>query len=154
MDDGDLRRAYDALAEAARSGEFGSPPAGEWTATQVLAHVIASDRAMCAATAELLDDGEPSFVNDAAQRLMVLDAIVASCEGLDELIVEMRRQGRELCALVQMLDESVAARTVSVHLTDHDDVRVHGPMPWQTILAIHAASHLPTHTAQLESLRN
>lgn len=154
MDDADLRLAYAALAHVARSGAFDPPPSGEWTAAQVLAHVIVNDRAMCMVTAELLDDGEPSFANDIAQQPVVLDAVCASCEGLEPLIVEVERQGRELCNLVQRLDDMLASRTVSVHLTDHGDVRLHGPVPWRSILETHAQRHLPGHTEQLAALRS
>ena len=153
MDDADLRLAYAALAHTARAGTFDPPRSGEWTAAQVLAHVIVNDRAMCTVTAELLDDGEPSFSNEVAQQLVVLDAICASCDGLEPLIAEVERQGRELCNLVQRLDETLASRTVSVHLTDHGEVRLQGPLPWRSILDTHAQRHLPAHTEQLAALR-
>ena len=154
MDDDGLRTAYAELAAAARSGDFVAPEPGEWTAEQVVAHVIVNDRLLASATADLLDDGEPSFSNDMAQRLSLLDAVVESCETMDGLISEMQRQSRELCGLAQQMDEIIGPRRVTVHLLDHDETVMEGPLPWDSVLKVHAEQHLPSHTAQVLALRD
>jgi hypothetical protein len=56
-----LRAAYQSFLAVARSEGFGPPPPPEWTAAQLLAHIIAGDTAITAvalAVAEQLTDAE------------------------------------------------------------------------------------------------
>jgi hypothetical protein len=153
VDDGALRQAYAGLVQEALAGGFGEPPEGEWSAAQVLAHVIVNDRLLAIVTAELLDDGEPSFSNEMSQRTTLLDAVVATCPDLAALAQELARQGRELCQLVGRLTPELAARRVTVHFEDHGEVVLEASMPWEQIMSIHAERHLPAHLEQLTALR-
>ena len=153
MDVSDLRRAYAALAATARDGPFRDPAEYDWSASQVLAHVIANDRLICAVSADLIDDGEPSFDNETAHRLTVLDAIAASAGDLDALVWAVERQGREVCALMELMDPDIAERRVTVSLVDDGEVRMQGPVAWTSMMEIHVTRHLPGHSEQIRALR-
>lgn len=45
METTDLWAAYADLLAVAGRGQFGVPPPGEWTAEQLLAHIVATDTA-------------------------------------------------------------------------------------------------------------
>ena len=110
MDTVDLRSAYQAVADAARNGPFREPGTDEWTTAQILGHLIANDRLVCAVAADLIDDGEPSFDNEMAHRMTLVDAIVASVPDHECLVQQMERQAEEVCALMDRMDDDIAQR--------------------------------------------
>ncbi len=152
---GALEAAYDAfLAEAARGG-FGEPPAGEWDAAQVLAHVALNDMAMTA-VAHAIVHGKTDlrFENVLCQDRAVLAAEVSRAGDLPGLVAHARQAADVAIAAVSRLDAD--QRVTMVHCTlQHDgEVVLDQPMPWgEVAVTIQAARHLPAHTGQLRDLR-
>ena len=64
---------------------FSAAPPGQWNADQVLTHLVAIDRMVTAAAAELLSGGIPVVDNPAAQSVAYLNAIVAAAGRRDLL---------------------------------------------------------------------
>ena len=148
-----LRSAYQAVAAAARNGPFRDPGTDEWNTAQILGHLIANDRLVCAVAADLIDDGEPSFDNESAHRMTLVDAIVASVPDHECLVQQMERQAEEVCALMESMDDDIAQRRVTVSSFDDGEMRMDGPEPWCSLMNVHALLHLPAHTSQILALR-
>ena len=152
MDTTELEAAYRELLDAARAGGFG-PPAeeGGWSAELVLAAVVATDRLLAAATAEVLAGASARYDNAPATRAPYLRAIARAAGDLDGLVAEARRCGLELVLLARELGEA-AATPVDVRLLDGDEVRLAAPMPWSGMLATHAEVHLRERREALAAL--
>lgn len=154
MDTTALESAYRKLLDVARGGAF-RPPAdqGAWPAEYVLAHVVANDRLLAAATAEILAGERPSYDNRASAHDAYLADIGRAAGDLDGLVDMVRRCGLELVLLARRLDPDQAATPVQTRIRDGDEIRVDGPVPWSGVLNTHAEVHLPSHTGDLEALR-
>ncbi len=149
----ELRSAYRAFYDEARRGGFGDPPAGEWTAPQVVAHVALTDASLAAGCRRLIAERDVAFDNAEVQEVANLDRYLAGRD-LETVIAEAERASEDLVLLTARLDQSQRETEVPCHLTDGDRVVVDEPLPWgQLALTIQAQRHLPLHTDQLASLR-
>ncbi len=154
MDTVALESAYRALLDVARGGGFRAPAdSGQRSAELILAHVVANDRLLAAATAQVMAGQRPRFDNAAASHGPYLQAIARAAGDGEGLVAEVRRSGLVLVLLVRELDDAAAAAPVQVRIVDGDVVRAESPMPWAGVLATHAEVHLPELRAQLEALR-
>ena len=84
---------------------FRAPPSGQWNADQVLAHLVAIDRMVAAAAAELFSGGVPVVDNRAARSVTYLDAIMATT-GRRDLLQTLDQAGREVALLADQLDDT------------------------------------------------
>lgn len=154
MDTTALEGAYRELLGTAREGGFRPPgDAAAWTAEQVLAHVVATDRLLLGVTAAVLAGGSPSYGNAATQHAPYLDAIARAAGGWDGLVATVRATGLELVYLLRELGDGEAATPVPTRIIDGDTVRVEAPMPWSGVLNTHAEVDLPSWRGRLEALR-
>lgn len=155
MDTGALEEGYKRLLDVAREGGFAHPTeTGTWTAEQVLAHVVVSDRLLAHVTAELLVDGQPTYTNEPATRNELLDEVARAYDDLGGLVAEARRGGLVLVRLTRQLHETHAATAVPTCIVDGGVTRVNTPMPWAGVLNTHAEVHLVNHAGRLEALRD
>ena len=63
MDTAKLDKGHRELAALARTGGFGPPPPGEWTAEQVLAHVACADTAIASVALRVAAGERPGYDN-------------------------------------------------------------------------------------------
>jgi hypothetical protein len=152
MDTAELRQAYESLFAEAAEGGFGPPPAREWTAEQVVAHVAANDRLLAETTEAVLAGDPKAYYNHDAIDAAQLDALVAEHGGLAALVELVRGTSVALFAVAERLGEQ-RDTPVHTHIQDGDRVMVDQPVPWGRVLDLHASSHLPIHVQQLRSLR-
>jgi cytosine/adenosine deaminase-related metal-dependent hydrolase len=152
MDTADLRRAYESLFAEAAAGGFGRPPAGEWTAEQVVAHVAANDLLLAETTTAVLAGDPKAYYNHDAIDAARLDALVTEHGDLAALVELARGTSGALFALVERLGEQ-GDIPVHTHIRDGGEVMVDQPVPWGRVLELHASGHLPLHVEQLRSLR-
>lgn len=152
MDTSKLRQAYEALFAEAAAGGFGPPPAGEWTAEQVLAHVAANDRLLAETTEAVLAGDPRAYYNHDAIDVARLDALVAERGDLAGLVELARGTSGALFALAERLGEQ-GDTPVHTYVRDGEQVMVDQPLPWGQVLDLHAGGHLPVHIQQLRSLR-
>lgn len=155
MDTSALEEGYKRLLDVARDGGFAQPTeTGAWTAEQVVAHVVVSDRLLAHVTTELLADGGPTYTNEPATRTELLDEVARAYDDLAGLVAEARRGGLVLVRLTRQLDEATAATAVPTCIVDGGVTRVNTPMPWAGVLNTHAEVHLASHAGRLEALRD
>jgi hypothetical protein len=86
METDKLRQAYQDLFAEAAAGGFGSPPAGEWTVEQVLAHVAANDQLLAETTEAVLAGDPKAYYNHDAIDRARLDVLVAEHGDLAGLV--------------------------------------------------------------------
>ena len=153
MDSTDLRNAYATFLDVARGGGFGPPPPNSWSAEQVVAHIAMNDRALIAATLDVLV-GEPTRLdNSLITSGAVLSRHATERGGLKQLIEDVDASSRDLCDLVDRLDDAHAHTEVPAHLVDGDEVRVDSPLAWGRVVGGASRYHLEVHAEQLRELR-
>jgi len=147
--------AYDAFFAEAERGGFGAPPAGEWDAARVLAHVALNDLAMTA-VAQALVHGRPdvAFGNTVCQDPQVLADWVSATGDLPALVARGRELAEMALASTARLDPDQLATEVPCRLFHDGELVFDGSMAWRGLAADAQASvHLPAHTGQLRDLR-
>jgi hypothetical protein len=157
MDTTSLRDAYGALLDAAatvaEAGEPPVPPAGEWDADQILAHVSIVTAATLAAAAAVASGVNTTYDNRLAADPWTIDRVIARAGGNAGLRERVRRQGEALCALDgPALSEAELDTPVPSLLLSNGAVLVDQPLPLRDILSGLADVELPGHAQQLLAL--
>jgi len=155
MDTTSLRDAYRVFLDAAAtvSGTDRTPPAGEWNAGQILAHVSIVSAATIAAAANVAAGVNATYDNRVSHDSWTLDHVASLAGGTAGLQERVRRQGEALAAFDSAglsdveLDTLVPARLIS-----KGAALVDGPVRLRDILTGLADTELPGHTAQLLAL--
>jgi hypothetical protein len=157
MDTTRLRDAFrpllDAAATVAEADPAPTPPAGEWNAEQILAHVAVINAATIS-TLSAITSGTPStYDNRVAQDAWTLARLIEVAGGNEGLRERIRTQGEALCALAgPILRETELATLVPTRLVSKDTILVDQPIPLRDIITGLADVELPGHAAQLRAL--
>jgi hypothetical protein len=157
MDTAPLRDAYHALLDAAttvaESGETTAPPAGEWNADQILAHVAILTATTVAAASRVASGEHATYDNRISQDTCTIDRVIARAGGNAGLRERIRVQGEALCAFGgPALSDAELDTLVPTLLQSHDEVLVDQPLPLRDLIMGLAAAELPGHTKQLLAL--
>ena len=158
MDTMRLRDAYRALLDAAAtvadSGDPGPiPPAGEWNADQILAHVAIINAATIAAVSAISSGAITTYDNRIALDTWTIERLIALTGGNAGLRDRIRLQADALCALGgPMLSHDELDTLVPTRLLSHDTLLVDQPMPLRDLITGLAEVELPGHTKQLLAL--
>jgi hypothetical protein len=152
-----LREAYDTLlgaaATVADATEPIAPPAGEWTADQILAHVAIVSATTISTDAAVAAGINPTYDNRLALDAWTLDRVSSRAGGRPGLRERIRVQGEALCALGgQMLSDAELDTLVPALLLSNDTLLVDQPMPLRDLITGLADVELPGHTQQLLAL--
>lgn len=153
MQTDDLDAAYQRFVAEVAAGGFGAPPAGEWSAQQLAAHVALNDALLAEAIEQVLAGRDARFDNSTAVDWPKVTAFADEHGGLAGTIEALRASSARLCAVAGRLADPQAAAEIAVHIVDGVEVAVDRPMPIGRLLAIQASFHLPAHTDQLRALR-
>ncbi|USQ86552.1 DinB family protein [Streptomyces phaeoluteigriseus] len=156
MDTTPLRDAHRALlaaaAAVAEAGAGNPPPAGEWDAGQILAHVSLVDAVTVTAVVSAASGAVTTYDNRMAQDTWTLGRVSALAGGEAGLRERVRLHGEALCALVAPLSEAELDTPVPTLLLSHGQVQVDRPVPLRDLVTGLAESELPGHTKQLLAL--
>lgn len=155
MDTTALHDAYSALldAAAALADARVEPPAGEWDADQILAHVSLVSAATIAAASCVATTANTTYDNRMAQDPWTIGRVVTLAGGNAGLRERIRRQGDALCALGgPALSGTELATLVPALLLSHGKVLVDQPLRLIDIITGLAEVELPGHTDQLLAL--
>jgi hypothetical protein len=153
-----LREAYDRLLAVAEAGGFGAPPAGEWDAARLLAHLAATDASIASAALAIACGQRPAYDNRVTLDEWNLQRIVAQAGGagagdLAGLVALVRRNGDLLCTVAEQLDDADLAVPLHILIISKDQVMADEPRPLRFLIEGVGQIHLPMHTDQLRSLR-
>jgi hypothetical protein len=158
MPDATLRDAYRALLDAAAtvtgSGDASPvPPAGEWNADQILAHVTIVNAVTIAAVSRVAGGESATYDNRMALDAWTIERAIAVAGGSAGLRDRIRLQGDALCALGgRMLSEAELSAQVPTLLLSNGTVLVDQPVPLRDLISGLADVELPGHTEQLLAL--
>jgi len=157
MDTTLLRDAYrvflDAAAVAGPGDTCPAPPAGEWNADQILAHVSLISAATIAAVSAVASGANTTYDNRTAQDAWTIERVIALADGYAGLQNRIRSQGDALCALVgPVLSETELDTLVPALLLSNGTLLVNQPMPLRDLITGLADTELPGHTQQLLAL--
>jgi hypothetical protein len=158
LDTAPLRDAYrvllDAAATVADSGDPSPvPPAGEWNADQILAHVAIVTAVTIAAASSVASGTNTTYDNRTAGDPWTIERLIARAGGNAGLRDRIRSQGDSLCALGgAALSEAELDTPVPTLLLSGDTVLVDRLVPLRQLITGLAEGELPGHTEQLLSL--
>ena len=157
MDTTALRDAYrvllDAAATVADADPSPAPPAGEWNADQILAHVSVVTAATTATVSGVASGTNATFDNRVALDTWSIDRVVARAGGNAGLRERIRLQGDALCTLGgPALGEEELDTPVPALLLSGGAVLVNQPLRLRDIVGGLADAELPGHTKQLLAL--
>jgi hypothetical protein len=158
MDTMPLRDAYRALLDAAAamadSDDPGPvPPAGEWNANQILAHVAIVSAITIAAVSAVASGANTTYDNRIALDTWTIERLIALADGNAGLRDRIRLQTDALCTLGgAMLSEAELNTLVPTRLLSNDTVLVDQPVRLRDLIAGLAEVELPGHTEQLLAL--
>jgi hypothetical protein len=148
-----LRKAHEDFLAVAEGGGFGPPPAGEWDAERLVAHVGLTDAAIASVALAALAGQRPSYDNRASLDEWNLRRVVSGHGDLDGVIEFARTSGRLLREVAAGLPGPVLAVSVPVLIISNDALVVDAPRPLNDLIAGIAEFHLPQHAEQLARLR-
>jgi hypothetical protein len=158
LDTAPLRDAYRVLLDAAATvadsgGPSPVPPAGEWNADQILAHVAIVTAVTIAAASSVASGTNTTYDNRMAGDTWTIERLIARAGGNAGLRDRIRRQGDSLCALGgAALSEAELDTPVPTLLLSGDTVLVDRLVPLRQLITGLAEGELPGHTEQLMSL--
>jgi hypothetical protein len=158
LDTTPLRNAYRALLDAAAtvadSGDTSPvPPAGEWNADQILAHVALLNAATITTVSCAATGATTTYDNRMSQDTWTIDRVITLAGGSAGLRDRIRIQADALCALGgPMLSEAELNSPVPALLLSNGKVLVDQPLPLKDLITGLGESELPGHTEQLLAL--
>lgn len=158
MDTTKLRDAYgtllDAAGRVATAGETcPPPPAGEWDADQILAHVSIVTAVTIGATCAVASGANTTYENRTALDTWTLHRITERAEGNAGLRDRIRGQADALCALGERsLRDAELDTQVPTLLLSNGTVLVDDVLPLRDLITGLADVELPNHTQQLLAL--
>jgi hypothetical protein len=158
MDTTPLRDAYRALLDAAATvadccDTSPVPPAGEWNADQILAHVSLVSAATIAAVSSVASGANTTYDNRIALDTWTIERVIALAGGSAGLRDRIRLQGDALCTLGgPMLGDAELETPVPTRLLSNDTILVDQPMPLRDLITGLTEAELPGHTQQLLAL--
>jgi hypothetical protein len=158
LDTDPLRDAYRVLLDAAATvADCGDPspvpPAGEWNADQILAHVAIVTAVTIAAASSVASGTNTTYDNRMAGDTWTIERLIARAGGNAGLRDRIRRQGDSLCAFGgAALSEAELDTPVPTLLLSDDTVLVDRLVPLRQLITGLAEGELPGHTEQLLSL--
>lgn len=157
MDTAPLGAAYrtllDAAATVAAAGEPAPvPPAGEWDADRILAHVSVLTAVTLTTAATVASGANATYDNRRALDEWNLGRTIARAGGGPGLQERIRHQAQALCAVGLALGEAELDTPIPALLVSHGALMVDRPMPLRDLLAGLAEVEIPGHAGQLLAL--
>ena len=153
MDTTPLRDAYGELLEAAATvAEGADPPAGEWNADQILAHVALVNAVTITAVSRVTSGANTTYDNRMALDPWTIDRVISFAGGNAGLQVRIAAQGEALSALAAMLSETELDTPLPTLLLSNGEVLVDQPVPLRDLITGLAEVEIPGHTKQILAL--
>src|SRR5215218_6078278 len=139
MDTTPLRDAYRTLLDAADTvadaGEASTvPPAGEWSADQIMAHVALVTATAISAVATVATGTNTTYDNRIALDTWTIERVISLAAGNAGLRDRIRVQGDALCTLVGSISEAEFDTPAPTRLLSNDAVVVDQVVPLHGIL--------------------
>jgi hypothetical protein len=153
MDVTRMRQAHEDFLAVAETGGFGPPPAREWDADQILAHVALGAVSGGAAALAIAAGQRAVYDNRASLDEWNLRRMVGEGAGAGGMASVVRRYGELLCDIAAALTERDLDVSLPVLIISKDEVLVDEARPLRSLLAGLSGIHLAGHADQLRGLR-
>jgi hypothetical protein len=153
MDVTRMRQAHEDFLAVAEAGGFGPPPAREWDADQILAHVALGAVSGGAAALAIAAGQRAVYDNRASLDEWNLRRMVGEAAGGGGMASVVRRYGDLLCDIAAGLTERDLDVSLPVLIISKDEVLVDEARPLRSLLAGLSGIHLAGHADQLRGLR-
>ena len=145
-----LLKAAATVAEA--GGEVHVPPASEWNADQILAHVALVNAVTITAVSRVTSGANTTYDNRMALDPWTIDRVISLAGGNAGLQVRIAAQGEALSALGAMLSETELDTPLPTLLLSNGEVLVDQPVPLRDLITGLAEVEIPGHTKQILAL--
>ena len=152
MNTEELQLAYEGVLAGADTATYGPPPAGEWDAELILAHLITNDGLLIEALGEIQAGHSPTYDNGPACDVDGLSCVVAAAGGVDALTKQLRATSSRVIELAAKLDDAHLATMIPTRIVDGATVQVDQPLPLAALLRAQTTIHLPADRDQLAAL--
>jgi hypothetical protein len=147
------RTLLKAAATVAKAGdEVHAPPAGEWNADQILAHVALVNAVTITAVCRVASGANATYDNRMALDPWTIDRVISLAGGNAGLQVRIAAQGEALSALAATLGETELDTLLSTLLLSNAEVLVDQPVPLRDLITGLAEVEIPGHTKQILAL--
>jgi hypothetical protein len=148
-----FRTLLKAAATVAEAGdEVHVPPAGEWNADQILAHVALVNAVTITAVSRVTSGANTTYDNRMALDPWTIDRVISLAGGNASLQVRIAAQGEALSALAAMLSETELDTPLPTLLLSNGEVLVDQPVPLRDLITGLAEVEIPGHTKQILAL--
>jgi hypothetical protein len=147
-----LRAAYQNFLAVARGERFGPPPPTEWTAAQLMAHIVAGDTGITAVALAVAAGQRPTYDNRPSLDRWNLARISTAAGDLPTLIDLVDQRGQLLCGVAERLTDAELDVTVPTLIISNDEVMLDSPLPLRSLIEGLGHVHLPRHAEQLAAL--
>jgi hypothetical protein len=147
------RTLLDAAATVADAGDSSPvPPAGEWNADQILAHVAIVNAVTITAVSSVASGANTTYDNRMALDPWTIDRVMSLAGGNAGLRNRITAQGEALSALGAVLGEAELDTLVPTLLLSNGEVLVDQLVPLRDLITGLAEVEIPGHTTQLLAL--
>jgi hypothetical protein len=134
-------------------GPLRAPVGDELSAEQLLAHLVANDELLIAATEAVLAGSPYAYYELDTIHRPQLDDLVDRYGGLDGLTGRLRTTSEQLCGMTgRLLDKTDTL--VQTRVREGERLDIDEALPWGRALDIHRRVHLPAHTDDLRALHH
>ena len=151
MDVAVFDNGLDELAGLAQ-GPFGPPPAGEWSADLLLAHLVIADYSVASFALAIAAGHQVSYDNRLSLDGWKLHQVAERAGSLDALVKDAKRARAALRACAANLSPHDLSQEVTARIVSNDEVVIDGGMRLEVFLERYGGAHLPMHLVQLRSL--
>lgn len=152
MDTTVLRQAYRDFLAVAGATSFARPPDGEWSAQQLLAHIVAADTGIAAIALGVGSGQRPTYDNRYSLDIWNLERLMDQTPDLPEMVDLVCQRGELLCQVAEQLSESEQAAPVHCLILSGCRLIADTAQPLGQLIQGVAAVHLPRHASQLTCL--
>jgi hypothetical protein len=133
--------------------ETAVPPAGEWNADQILAHIAIVDAGTISAAYAVASGSHTVYDNRTWLDPWTIERAIVLAGGARSLRARVRVQGAALCALgEEVLSDAELDTLIPTRLLSDGTLQVDQAVPLRVLIAGIADDHLPRHTRQLLAL--
>jgi hypothetical protein len=154
MDTSALRAAYEGLDKVAQTVDADDlPPAGEWNADQILAHIVLINAATISAACWVTSGAVATYDNRLAQDAWTIDRTIALAGRREGLRRRIQLQADALIAVVSTLSETELSTPIPAILVSNDSLLLDDRVPLEGLIDGLATSELPGHATQLSAIR-
>jgi hypothetical protein len=152
IDTAALRKAHRDFFATTNGASFGTPPAGEWDAEHLLAHIAAANYSIASTALAVAAGQHPAYDNRSTLDPWHLRQLTERYPDISALIDLVRASGEALCTVAEQIPAADLDASVPALIVSNDEAVLDATVPLRTLIDGVGQTHLPLHTEQLKAL--